>query len=511
MKEVKIEKLDHFGNGLSRIDDKVVFIPKTLPGDVVMVEIVKDNKKYLEGKVVKYLEKQKRNSICPYSDICGGCHIIDLDYSEQLKYKEEKIKELFKKSLGIDIKIDKVISDKNINYRNKITLHVQNKKIGFYSEESHDLVEIDSCIIAKEDINKVIIKLKELVKDFDIKEVVIRSNCEVLLDIKGNISSDVLLNSFVDVEVIYLNDTLIKGKGIITEEILGKKFNILPKSFFQVNKEVCSKIFNEVRCYIKDKSYKNVLDLYCGTGIIGILISDLVDNVTGIEVVSDAVINANSNKELNKVNNINFICDKVENRIDEFSDIDLIIVDPPRRGLDSISINNILKISPKDIIYISCDPNTLVRDLKVLSTDYNIKSISIADMFPNTYHVESVVFLSKKIDVHKMKLNLEPFEMIKSGEKTIELRLYDEKRQQVKEGDQIVFTNTATGETLNVIVTKLHRFDTFDELYKSLPLLKCGYTTKNVDKATYIDMEQYYSVEEQKKYGVVGIELCRLK
>ena len=124
---------------------------------------------------------------------------------------------------------------------------------------------------------------------------------------------------------------------------------------------------------------------------------------------------------------------------------------------------------------------------------------------------ETVALLSRQINVHKMKLNSTPFEMIKSGEKTIELRLYDEKRQQVNTGDKIVFSNNANGEILNTTVVKLHRFNTFNELYKSLPLLKCGYTSKNVDKATPSDMEQYYSVEEQNKYGVVGIELCRPK
>ena len=119
--------------------------------------------------------------------------------------------------------------------------------------------------------------------------------------------------------------------------------------------------------------------------------------------------------------------------------------------------------------------------------------------------------VSRQINVHKMKLNSTPFEMIKSGEKTIELRLYDEKRQRIKVGDKIVFTDNTTGETLNTIVVKLHRFDSFEELYKSLPLLKCGYTTENVDNAKSSDMEQYYSVEEQNKYGVVGIELCRPK
>ena len=393
--KVVIEKLDHFGNGLARIDGKIVFVPKTLPGDIVEIEIVKDNKKFQEGKVINYIEKQDRHSICPYSDICGGCHLMDLKYDDQLKYKENKVKELFKKVLGIDIDIKNVISGNNYNYRNKISLHIKNKKIGFYSEESHNLVEIDKCVITDKEINLVIEKLKDIVKDSDIDEVMIRNHNGILLDVKGKVDKNILLNSFDNCEVIYLNDKLIKGEGFVISNILDKKFKVSRKSFFQVNNLVCTKIFDKVRSYIKGKNYKKALDLYCGTGIIGILISNLVERVTGIEVVNDAVINANDNKELNGINNINFICDKVENRINEFNDIDLIIVDPPRSGLDKKSIDNILRIGAKDVIYISCNPNTLVRDLKELTNNYDIKEVSIADMFPNTYHVETIVFLSK--------------------------------------------------------------------------------------------------------------------
>jgi len=141
--KVVIEKLDHFGNGLARIDGKIVFVPKTIPGDIVEIDIIKDNKKFQEGQVISYIEKQPRYSMCPYSNICGGCHLIDLKYDAQLKYKENKVKELFKKVLNIDIDIKDVISGNNYNYRNKISLHLKNNKIGFYSEESHNLVEID--------------------------------------------------------------------------------------------------------------------------------------------------------------------------------------------------------------------------------------------------------------------------------------------------------------------------------------------------------------------------------
>lgn len=395
MNQVVIEKLDHFGRGIAKINEKIVFVPNTLKGDVVVIEIVKDNSSYALGKVVKYIEKQKRLSPCKYSNICGGCHLIDMDYSSQLEFKKEKIKELFKKNLGVDIILDDVITGNKSNYRNKINLHVDGEKVGFYALESHDLVEIDECYITKKEINDLLPKVKDLAKNNNIDEVMIRYHNGLILSIKGNVSKDFLLKSFLDCSIIYLNNKKIKGNEVI-ENILDKRFRVSPKSFFQVNTEVCSKMFLKVRSYIKNKSFNKALDLYCGTGVIGILISDLVNEVVGIEVISDAIEDANYNKRINDINNINFICDKVENRIDSFKDIDLVIVDPPRSGLDKKSIANIMTIAPKEIIYISCDPTTLTRDLKELRGKYDISNVSIADMFPNTYHCESITVLERR-------------------------------------------------------------------------------------------------------------------
>ena len=223
----------------------------------------------------------------------------------------------------------------------------------------------------------------------------IRYHNGLILSIKGNVSKDFLLKNFLDRSIIYLNNKKIKGNEV-TENILDKRFRVSPKSFFQVNTSVSSKMFSKVRSYIKDKSFNKALDLYCGTGVIGILISDLVGEVVGIEVVSDAIEDANYNKKINNINNVSFICDKVENRIDSFKDIDLVIVDPPRSGLDKKSIANIMTIAPKEIIYISCDPATLTRDLKELRGKYDISNVSIADMFPNTNHCESITVLKRR-------------------------------------------------------------------------------------------------------------------
>ncbi len=396
MYKVKIEKLDHFARGMAKINGKIIFVPKTLPGDVVSVEIVSDKKKYFDGQVVKYINKVERVGECPYSDKCGGCPLIDLEYQKQLTFKQEKIQDLLKRNLGLDIEIEWIEGSHPYHYRNKVTLHVIDGKIGYYEEESKSLVAIEKCVIAKKEINEIIGKLNDMVSSYDIKEVIIKSHDAILLSIIGNISKESTLNIFNNCDVIYLNKKLIKGKGYVSDRVLDREFRISLNSFFQINTEVFTNIFNQVISYINNKNYNKVLDLYCGTGIISIVIANYVKEVVGIEIVEEAVEDANYNKEINKVNNVSFICDKVENRISEFRNIDLVIVDPPRSGLDKKSINSILQINPQDIIYISCNPSTLVRDLKTLMTNYEVKRFFIADMFPNTYHVECCCILGVK-------------------------------------------------------------------------------------------------------------------
>lgn len=399
VENVKVEKLDNLGRGIARIDNKIVFIENALPEEVVDIEIIKDKKNYSLARRINLEEKSKyRRKICPYSDFCGGCDLISLEYDKQLEYKQNKIEELVRRNLGEDIKINNIIYDKDFAYRNKILLHIMQEKLGFFEQMTNNIVDIDKCLLVNDRINSLISLIRKFIKNNrELKSVVIRSssNGDTMLIFSGNVSKELLLESFSMVDVIVLNNKLVKGQ-FIKERLGDKEFLIYPNSFFQVNMFNTLNLYNEVKRMTYNKKYGNILDLYCGTGTIGIFLSQIATSVVGIEVVEDAVIAAKSNADINNVENIKFICGRVEDYIDRFSNIDLIILDPPRSGLDKKTIDNVKRINPKEIIYVSCDPMTLVRDLKELEEDYLIKEITPVDMFPNTHHVECVSVLHRK-------------------------------------------------------------------------------------------------------------------
>lgn len=394
-----IEKLDYYGRGITKINDKVTFISNALPLEDVEIEIIKESKKYNEAKVIKYLKKSKDRveEKCKYYNICGGCNISHLKEKLQEEFKENKIKEL---SRFIDIKSYNKIEYSNFyHYRNKIVIHIDKDKLGLYKNKSNDLVEIDKCLLVNNKINDVIKVLKEVIKtELNLKSATIKLGNitnEVMLILEGKIKDYNILLNIVD--VLMINNKVVTKKDYIISIIGDKKYKISKDSFFQVNPYITEKIYNEVRYNIEKLNSKNVLDLYCGTGTIGIYISDLVNKVIGIEVVRDAIDDARYNKKINNVDNMIFKLGKVEDKIKEIDmDIDTIIVDPPRSGLHKKVIEVIKKINSKNIIYISCNPNTLVRDLQLLEKNYNVEYLKLYDMFPNTYHVECVCVLNRR-------------------------------------------------------------------------------------------------------------------
>ena len=397
---MQIEKLDYYGRGIGRINSKITFVENALKEEIVDIEILKESKKYNEAIVKCYKTKSKSRVTpkCKYYNICGGCNISHLKEEKQESFKDSKINELLNRNLNIE-HLDKIEYSKFYNYRNKIVLHIKEDKLGLYKNKSNELIEIDECLLVDDKINSLIKILKKIIKkEKNLDKATIKLGNitnEIMLILEGKLKdySELLSN----VDVLIINDKVVSKKDYIISIIGNKKYKISKNSFFQVNQVITEKIYNEIRSNIEKINPKNVLDLYCGTGTIGIYIADLVENVTGIEVIKDAVLDANFNKELNNIDNISFILGKVEDKIIVIKDnIDLIIVDPPRSGLDKKVISVINKIKAKNIIYVSCNPITLVRDLKLLKDNYNIEYIKPYDMFPNTYHVECVVLLERK-------------------------------------------------------------------------------------------------------------------
>ena len=400
MEKVIIEKLDNQGRGICFINNKITFIPNTLPTEEVEVEITKEAKKFNEAKVINYLKKSPNRiaSICPYFNDCGGCELLHSTYQDTLKYKKEKLESILYKYAHIKKDIPIVECDNQFNYRNKITLKVQDGKYGYYIADTHDIIEIDNCYLAEEPINDFIKDLKHL--NMRNGQVIIRCNYNkellIWLKSKEKVNPDIeYLKSKHKIVGIVLNDKPLIGETSFIEIINHMLFTVSYDSFFQVNRNICSKLFNLIEDEINENEI--ILDLYCGVGTLGINATKKARKAYGIEIVKNAVLNAITNSKINKRDNIYYMLGDVGTTLPKIKDtIDTVIIDPPRAGLDSKTKQTILEFKANKIIYVSCDPMTLARDLKELQEVYNIKSIKGLDMFPMTHHCESITVLERR-------------------------------------------------------------------------------------------------------------------
>lgn len=396
---MKIERFDDLGRGIGYINNKVTFIDKVVPEDIVEVELTKEKKKYNEAKLIKIIKPSplRIDAKCPYFSKCGGCQFQNITYENTIKYKKEKIVNIFSKH-KISIFPEVITNISPYNYRNKITLKVNNYKIGFYINKTHNLVEINKCLLANPAINASI----PLIKRFNIcnGEVTIRcnQNAEILIVINSqdNLNIDTnYLKSQIKLVGIVVNNKTYYGENSLFERMNNLLFKISYDSFFQVNPFIASQLFQIIGDNI-DSSDK-VLDLYCGVGTLSLMAAKKAQKVLGIEVVPNAIINALFNARINDLNNTQFVINDASTAISKIKpDFNKIIVDPPRSGLTKNIIDVLLKIKPDAIIYVSCDPQTLVRDFTLLSSIYEIKKSYILDMFSYTYHIETILILTKK-------------------------------------------------------------------------------------------------------------------
>lgn len=391
---VRCEKLDDFGRGICRVMGKIMFVPNFLPGEEAYVNIILEKKKFLEGEVIEFVSKSPDRVIglCPYEK--DGCSLKHLKYEKALEYKQNKVKEILKKFAGLEGVVKDIVPASNVwGYRNKVSLKVQGK-VGYYKNGTHEFAQIDKYYLANEKINKIISILNK--EDLSrVTSIIIKAYDEVMVIIDGLMNLD---NLKLICDSIYVNNKLVYGKKYVLASILDCKFYIGKDAFFQVNKEMTQKLYSKVLDSLPKDKNKKVLDLYCGTGTIGIFLSKYFKEVIGIEINKDAIDSANMNKVLNEASNINFILGDVSLKLEFLKDYkaDIIVVDPPRAGLGEKCVSDILKISPEVIVYVSCDPVTLARDLKLMKDNYNVLEITPFDMFPQTYHVENVAVLKRK-------------------------------------------------------------------------------------------------------------------
>ncbi len=415
--KLSIIRQESSGAGIAKANKFPVFIPYSLPTELVEVKITKVKKSYAEGEVVKNIttSKDRIEVECPYYYKCGGCDLMHQKYNATLDFKMKNLKELLYKFSKIDsnyIKLNKIVeAEDKYFYRNKVTFHVDNDKLGFYLENTNDLIEIDECIIINPIFNVALKIIKKYIKDSGINKVIMRYGIHtkelmIVFDTYKVIDNKLIdeLNKKIKVlKSVYMFNknkfTLLSGESHIKEKLLDKTFMISPKSFFQVNTLMAEMMFSKVLKYITNTDI-NILDLYCGIGVISIIINKPNKKIIGVDIVKDAIKDANENKVLNNSENIEFVAANVKKVLQVIKkakkSLDVIILDPPRSGVDKDSIKVINELLPKKIIYISCNPTTLCRDLKILKEKYDVKEITPFDLFSQTHHIEAVTLLTLK-------------------------------------------------------------------------------------------------------------------
>ena len=376
---------------------------------------------------------------CPVSDYCGACQYQGIDYAKQLQIKQEYEEKLLSNFCHVNAIIG---MDDPYNYRNKVQFSFgyddqKNLISGYYLPDSHRLFNVDECMLADKGINRIYNSIKKIISSLKIpvydershrgflRHVLIRMSnlneymivlvtaADKVFNIEELVNQIIRFNpevttviqniNFENTSMILGNKNIVLfGKGYITDELLGHRFRISPSSFYQVNKRQTEVLYATALKAAELNAKDVVIDAYCGTGTIGLCAADRVKKVIGIELNEDAIKDANINKQLNGINNAEFICADAGKYMLQLSKtkrkIDYVIMDPPRSGSDQKFMSSLVKMNPSKVVYISCNPQTLKRDLNFLKSYYEIEKIIPVDMFPFTSHVETVVLMSRVKD-----------------------------------------------------------------------------------------------------------------
>lgn len=442
---VEIKDMEFGGFGIVYFEGKKVKIKGALLGQIIKAKVKKVKKDMVEGEIVEVIENSplEKQSFCPHFGDCGGCIYQNVDYSDQLKIKEDIVKKLLEKEGIRDYEFLGIVkSPKEHGYRNKMEYTFGkdkegNEVLGLHRKgRFYEVVMTDKCNIVDDDFLKALnltfdYAIKKGLPFYDkkthkgfLRHLVVRKaskSREILLNI---VTTTQLEHDFKELIEIYKNAdfesrlvgvlhtqndswsdavvceklNVLYGKDYLIEELLGLKFKISAFSFFQTNSYGAEKLYETVREFAGDVSDKIVFDLYSGTGTIGIIMAPMAKKVIGIELVEEAVMSARENAKLNGLENCTFIAGDVSQKLKEINEKpDVVIVDPPRSGINPKALEDIVKFNPQKVVYVSCNPESLTRDLKIFSEGgYKVDKVKCVDMFPYTYHVETVVLMERK-------------------------------------------------------------------------------------------------------------------
>ncbi len=443
--DVEVVDINHRGQGVTKIDGLAVFINGGLPGDKAKIKIDKVKKRYAIADILS-IQNPSPNRIspeCKVSNLCGGCQMQAFDYKAQLDIKTNRVKNEISRIGGIDNIIIHPTIGMNypFRYRNKAQFPVRMVKgktmIGFYKRGTHEVVDISSCNIQHEVNDKILDSIKEYINKYDIKPynektgkgilrhvltktsfktkdlmIVIITNGQnlphkkelihLLKDSLPNLKSIIQNINTRKTNVILGNKSIVLyGENKITDWIGDLKFNISAESFFQVNPIQTEVLYEKALEYADLKGDETAFDLYCGIGTISLFLAQKAKKVYGIEIVEKAIKDAKENAAINEIDNVSFYAGKAEKIFPRLYNqgikADVVVVDPPRKGCDKSVLETIVSMNPKKVVYVSCNPATLARDLKYLNENgYKALEIQPVDMFPHTMHVETVVLIEKK-------------------------------------------------------------------------------------------------------------------
>ena len=417
---VNIEKLVYGGFGLTRYDGKALLVRFAAPRELVEVEIIKEKKDYAEGIVKKVVlpSKDRREAPCPYYGVCGGCQIQHLNYEAQLKVKKEILLEnLYRIGKLKEVNyLGELPSEKEFNYRTRVQFKVQDKKLGFFKWDTRDVVDINECLLAHEEINALIPSLRKLVEAIpDLQEVHVNyspTRDEFTLKLLTITHTDenllkALKNEVLPEKVVGIGNYAKVGMSHVKRYAIGRehifidvgkwKFRVSMDSFFQVNYTLWERFLNEALEF--SGSYRRAVDLHCGVGFFTIPLSEKGNFIEGADANPSAVKDAEYNARLNGMDNLAFseatAYKFLKKRAGDV--LDLVVLDPPRSGLLKEELELLIKNKPERIVYISCNPSTFARDLRILLRGgYELKGVKLIDNFPQTYHVESIALLEVK-------------------------------------------------------------------------------------------------------------------